>query len=79
MAKNEEIRPIEYHNNKSYLINIFVYAGPHSSVVVDLADEGHDYGAIDSIAYKGGPITMAEHFEYRRENFPDGHKLVLRK
>jgi hypothetical protein len=79
MAKNGVIHPIEYNNNKSYLINIFVYAGPHSSVVVDLADEDHDYGAIDSIAYKGGPITMAEHTEYRRENFPDGHKLALRK
>ena len=58
---------------------MFVYVGPYSSSTVELANEDHDYGAIDSIAFKGGPITMAEHTKYRRENFSDGHKLALRK
>jgi hypothetical protein len=42
-------------------------------------DEHRDYGPIDSIHYKGGPISQKEHSEFRRQHFTDGHKLAMRK
>ena len=42
-------------------------------------DEQQDYGLIDSIHYKGGPISQKEHSEFRRQHFTDGHKLAMRK
>ena len=42
-------------------------------------DEAHDYGPIDSIPCKGGPISQKDHTAFRRQHFTDGQKLALRK
>ena len=42
-------------------------------------DEAHDYGPIDSIPYKGGPISQKDYSAFRRQHFTDGHKLALHK
>ena len=47
--------------------------------MVEVPNEADDYGPIDSIHYKGGPISQKDHTEFRRQNFTDGHKLVIRK
>ena len=44
-----------------------------------LGEDDHDYGAIDSIHYKDGPITKKEHTDYRRDHYSEGHKLAIRK
>lgn len=53
--------------------------GPYASEMVEVPNEADDYGPIDSIHYKGGPISQKDHTEFRRQNFTDGHKLVIRK
>ena len=53
---------------------------PYLSALLEIEnDEHHDYGPIDSIHYKGGPISQKEHAEFRRQYFTDGHKLAMRK
>jgi hypothetical protein len=62
------------------LTNTISFSVPYSSPMIEVAnDEHHDYGPIDSIHYKGGPISQKEHAEFRRQHFSDGHKLAIRK
>ena len=69
LSNNEKTK----YNTYSFLLV------PYSSAMIDLGEEEPDYGAIDSIHYKGGPITKQEHVDYRREHYSDGHKLAIRK
>ena len=67
-------------NNEKTKYNTYSFSlVPYSSAMIDLGEEEPDYGAIDSIHYKGGPITKQEHVDYRREHYSDGHKLAIRK
>jgi len=68
------------HKFLSYFLNLFTILVPYSSELVEVTNDEHqDYGLIDSIHYKGGPISQKEHSEFRRQHFTDGHKLAMRK
>ena len=63
----------------AYYLKWLLFLDPYSSEMVEVPNEADVYGPIDSIPYKGGPISLKDHSEFRRQYFADGHKLAMRK